>query len=179
MTDSEILNIFRSGNEQQAFAALVRQYSESLYRHVRTLGLSHEDTDDLLQEIFIKAWKGLPGFRGASSLFTWLWRIATNEALSFLRKAAVRSALRFESLDERAERIIDSDPWFNGDEAQRKLAKAIAGLPEKQRIVFTMRYFEDLPFEEISRITGTSVGALKASYHFATEKIRKKVTIDD
>ncbi len=179
MTDREILSLFRSGSREQAFAELVERYSEALYRHVRPMVGSHEDTDDLLQEVFIKVWKGLPSFREESGLFTWMWRIATNEALSFLRKAAVRSALRFESLDERAERLVDNDPWFDGDEAQRKLAKAVAALPEKQRAVFCMRYFEELSFEQIADITGTTVGALKASYHFASEKIRKNVVLED
>ena len=123
--------------------------------------------------------EALPGFRGDSSINTWLWRIATNEALSFLRKQKVRAALRFSSIDAEAERVLDSDPWFDGDEAQRKLAVAVAKLPDKQRAVFCMRYFEEMPYEEISAITGTSVGALKASYHQATEKIKASVELAD
>lgn len=165
--------------DEKEFQEIVRKYSEQLYWHVRALVNSHEDTDDLLQEIFLKAWNALPSFRGESNISTWLWRIATNEALSFLRRQKIRASLRFESLDERAERVVDSDPWFNGDEAQRKLAKAIARLPDKQRAVFAMRYFEDLPYEEISAITGTSVGALKASYHVAAEKIKAEIKESD
>ena len=164
---------------EQEFKELVEKYSEQLYWHVRNIVGSHEDTDDLLQEIFIKVWKALPGFRGDAAVNTWLWRIATNEALSFLRKQKVRAALRFESLDAEAERVVDGDPWFNGDEAQRRLAKAVMALPAKQRAVFCMRYFEELPFAEISSITGTSVGALKASYHMAAEKVKVSVTEED
>ena len=161
------------------FRQMICQYSEPLYWHIRALVGSHEDTDDILQETFVKVWRALPGFRGDSSVKTWLWRIATNEALSFLRKQQVRAALRFESLDTTAALMVDSDPWFDGDAAQRVLAKAIAALPPKQRSVFCMRYFEELPYEEISRITGTSVGALKASFHQAAEKVKVMVAEDD
>ena len=164
---------------EQQFRELVEKYSEQLYWHVRELVGSHEDADDILQEVFVKVWKALPGFRGDSSVNTWLWRIATNEALSFLRKQKVRAALRFSSLDAEAERVLDSDPWFDGDEAQRRLAVAVAKLPGKQRAVFCMRYFEEMPYEEISAITGTSVGALKASYHQAAEKIKASVELAD
>lgn len=164
---------------EQQFRELVEKYSEQLYWHVRELVGSHEDADDILQDVFVKVWKALPGFRGDSSIQTWLWRIATNEALSFLRKQKVRAALNFVSLDAEAERVIDSDPWFDGDAAQRMLALAIAKLPSKQRAVFCMRYFEELPYEEISSITGTSVGALKASYHQAAEKVKVMVTEED
>ena len=158
--------------QEKEFNSLVEQYSEPLYWHVRNLVNSHEDADDLLQEIFIKVWKALPSFRGGSSISTWLWRIATNEALSVLRKQKVRAALSFLPLDSDAERVLGDDPWFDGDAAQRRLAKAVAGLPPKQRAVFCMRYFEEMPYEEIAAVTGTSVGALKASYHQAAEKIK-------
>ena len=161
------------------FRQMVCQYSEPLYWHIRALVGSHEDTDDILQEVFVKVWKALPGFRGDSSIQTWLWRIATNEALSILRKQKVRAALSFSSIDAEAERVLDSDPWFDGDAAQRRLAVAVAKLPAKQRAVFCMRYFEELPYEEISGITGTSVGALKASYHQAAEKVKVMVTEED
>jgi len=161
---------------EKTFNQIVSEYKEPLYWHVRSLVNSHDDADDLLQDIFIKIWNALPSFRGDAQLFTWVWRIATNEALGFLRKQKVRAALQFESLDAKAERIIDNDPWFNGDEAQRKLAKAIAKLPDKQRLVFNMRYYQDLTYEQIAEITGTSVGALKASYFHAVEKIKTQVT---
>jgi RNA polymerase sigma-70 factor (ECF subfamily) len=159
------------------FQEIVQKYSEPLYWHVRNVVGSHEDADDVLQEVFIKVWKALPGFRGGSSVSTWLWRIATNEAVSFLRKKKVRAALGFLPLDASAERVAGADPWFDGDAAQRRLANAVNALPSKQKAVFCMRYFEELPYEEIASVTGTSVGALKASYHQAAEKV--KVSIEE
>lgn len=159
--------------EQEAyFNNLVKQYSEPLYWHVRTMVGSHDDADDLMQEIFIKIWNALPRFRGDSDVFTWLWRIATNETLSYLRKARVRAALTFSALSAEAERVADPDPYFDGDAALRSLRKALIKLPDKQRSVFAMRYYEELSYEQISEITGTSVGALKASYHIAYEKVK-------
>ena len=158
---------------------LVKEYSEPLYWHVRTMVGSHEDADDLVQEIFIKVWKALPGFRGDSDPFTWLWRIATNETISFLRKARVRATLSFSRLDSEAERVSDPSPYFDGDKALRSLRKAIAALPDKQRLVFNMRYYQELSYEQISEITGTSVGALKTSYHIAYEKIKDFLTNAD
>lgn len=158
--------------QEKFFNQLVEKYSEPLYWHVREMVGSHDDTNDLLQEIFIKVWKALPSFRGDSDPFTWLWRIATNETISHLRKARVRAALSFSRLDAEAERVSDPNPDFDGNAAMAKLRKAIAGLPDKQRLVFSMRYWEELSYEQISEITGTSVGALKASYHLAYEKIK-------
>lgn len=172
MTDQEIIALWEAGQQERAFNEIVRNYSERLYWHVRRFVCSHEDTDDLLQEIFIKIWAALPSFRGEAQLFTWLYRIATNETLNYLRKQKVRASLRFQSLDAEMERRIDEDPYFNGTEAQRLLTKAIAKLPEKQRIVFSLRYYEEMKYEDIAAITGTSVGALKASYHIAYEKLK-------
>ena len=165
--------------QERFFNDLVKQYSEPLYWHIRGIVGSHDDADDLLQEVFVKVWKALPSFRGDSDAFTWLWRIATNETISFLRKARVRAALSFSRVDAEAERIADPDPYFNGDKALRQLRKAIAALPDKQRLVFTMRYYEELSYEQISAITGTSVGALKTSYHIAYEKIKAFLTDTD
>ena len=165
--------------QERFFNDLVRQYSEPLYWHVRAMVGSHEDADDLLQEIFIKAWNALPHFRGDSDPFTWLWRIATNETISHLRKARVRAALSFTRIDDEARRICDPDPYFDGDKALRALRKAIASLPDKQRLVFAMRYYEDLTYEQISEITGTSVGALKTSYHIAFEKVKDFLSTND
>ena len=189
MPDEEILGLYRAGERERAFGELVGSYSERLYWHVRGLVGSHEDTDDLLQDIFVKVWTGLDGFRGDARLFTWLFRIATNESLNFLRKRNLRQALGLESRGAGggtgaaetqdgdaagvpAERIADRDPWFNGDEAQRLLARAMAQLPPKQRAVFQMRYFEEMPYEQMAQVLGTSTGALKASYHFAYEKVK-------
>ncbi len=161
---------------EKLFNQIVRDYSERLWWHVRRFVNSHEDADDLLQEIFLKVWAALPSFRGESQLFTWVWRIATNQTLNYLRKEKVRAALRFSSIDAEMERRIQADPYFQGTEAQRELAKAVLKLPQKQRQVFIMRWWDALSYEEISAITGTSVGALKASYHLAQEKIRAQVS---
>ncbi len=157
---------------EQAFNKIVKDYSERLYWHVRRMVGSHEDADDLLQDIFLKIWTALPSFRGEAQLYTWVWRIATNETLNFLRKEKVRALLRFSSADELAAQRVMADPYFNGTDAEREMAKAVARLPEKQRQVFIMRWWDELSYEEISAITGTSVGALKASYHIAQEKIK-------
>lgn len=161
---------------EQAFRAIVESYSERLYWHVRSLTGSHEDTDDLLQEIFIKIWAALPSFRGESRLFTWLYRIATNESLNWLQRQRVRAALRFESFGAASEMKIDNDPYFDGDKAERLLSKAVAKLPPKQKAVFNMRYYDEMSYEDIAEILGSSVSSLKASYHFAQEKIRKELS---
>ncbi len=175
MTDDDIIRLYRNGETEKAFSEIVAAYSERLYWHIRHFLCSHEDTDDLLQEVFIKVWTALPSFRGDSLLYTWLYRIATNETLNWLHKQKVRAALRFESLDARMVEKVDEDPYFNGDALQRALVKSVQKLPEKQRIVFSLRYFENLSYEDISEILGTSVGALKASYHFASEKIKTEL----
>ena len=157
---------------ESIFNRIVKEYRERLYWHVRRMVGSHEDADDLLQEIFLKIWTALPSFRGEAQLYTWVWRIATNETLNYLRRQKVRAALRFASADELVAQKIEGDPYFNGTAAQRELWKAVARLPEKQRQVFVMRWWDELGYEDISAITGTSVGALKASYHIAQEKIK-------
>ena len=158
--------------QEKVFNEIVKTYSERLYWHVRRFVLSHEDTDDLLQDIFLKIWTALPSFRGEAQLYTWVWRIATNESLNWLRREKLRAALHFASADDLLVQRIEADPYFNGTAAQRELAKALVRLPEKQRQVFVMRWWDELSYEEISAITGTSVGALKASYHIAQEKVK-------
>ena len=164
---------------EQVFNDIVKQYSERLWWHVRRFVNTHEDADDLVQEIYLKIWHALPSYRGEAQLFTWIWRIATNECLNWLRKEKVRAVLRMAPIDAEMERRIDADPWFNGDAAERALSKAVAHLPLKQRQVFIMRYYDDLSYEEMSRILGTSVGALKASYHIAREKVGASLADDD
>ena len=174
--DQEILDIYREGGkEEYAFNLLVRKYQERLYWHIRQLVLDHEQANDLLQNTLVKAWRYLPDFRGDSKLFTWLYKIATNETLNHLRKQKIRSMFSLEDYTEKLASKIDDDPSFNGDELQRELHKAIQRLPEKQRLVFNMRYFDELKYEEISEILGTSVGALKASYHHAYTKIKEEL----
>ena len=175
MTDKEILDLYKSGQRELAFKEIVNSYSERLYWHVRRFLCSHEDTDDLLQDIFVKIWSSLSSFRGESQLYTWIYRIATNESLNFLQKQKIRAALQFESMSSKLEERIDEDAGINGDQLQRELMKAIQRLPSKQRTVFIMRWFDDLSYEDISEILGTSVGALKASYHFASEKIKAEL----
>ena len=175
MKDEDIIGIYRNGELERAFTEIVKAYSERLFWYVRRYVGCQEDADDLIQEIFVKVWAALPSFRGEARLFTWIYRIATNEALNFLRRQRVRAALNFKSLDAEVEIRIDEDPYFNGGEAERRLMKALQKLPQKQRIVFSMRYFEDMSYEEISEVTGTSTGALKASYHIAYEKLKKEL----
>lgn len=172
MTDKEIIELYNCGRREESFRGIVDAYTERLYWHVRRFLCSHEDTNDLLQEIFIKIWTALESFRGESRLYTWVYRIATNEVLNHLRRQKFRSYLSFESASAALGKKIDEDPYFNGNDLQRELHKSIQRLPEKQRIVFNLRYFDELKYEEISEITGTSVGALKASYHHAYNKIK-------
>ena len=172
MRDNDIIRLFLAGDRERAFTEIVKAYSERLFWYVRRYVSSHEDADDIVQDIFVKVWAALPSFRGESQLFTWLYRIATNEALNYVRRQKVRAALSFRPIDAEIERKIDEDPWFNGDEAERRLMKSLQKLPLKQRVVFSMRYFEDMSYEEISEVTGTSVGALKASYHIACGKLK-------
>lgn len=164
---------------EKIFNQLVSDYSEKLWWHVRRMVGSQEDADDLLQDIYIKIWNALPTFRGDAGLYTWVWRIATNETLNYLRRERVRAALRFSSIDAEMERRIQADPFFNGTEAQRALFKAVSKLPDKQRQVFVMRWWDELSYEQISEITGTSVGALKASYHLAREKLQLNLSAED
>ncbi len=174
-SDKEIVSMLRAEKKEQAFNALVQEYKERLYWHIRRFTCSHEDADDLLQETFIKIWGALDSFKGASSLFTWVYKIATNEAINFLRKKKVRSILQMESLENVLWKKIDEDPYFNGNEVQRQLHKAIQKLPEKQRLVFNLRYFDELSYNEISEILNTSPGSLKASYHHAYVKIKDEL----
>ena len=186
MNDKEIIALQRSGEYHKAFNAIVESYTERLYWHVRRFLCSHDDANDLVQDVFIKIWNALPSFKGDSQIYTWIYRIATNEALNVLRRQRLRSFIEFDSLAERmiqkidslAERMIqkiDEDPYFNGDALQRELHKAIQRLPEKQKLVFNLRYFDEMKYEDIAEITGTSVGALKASYHHAYNKIKSEL----
>lgn len=163
-------------NPEEIFSSLVREYSQPLYWHVRSIVESHEDADDVVQETFLKAWKNLSSFRGDSDYFTWLWRIATNEALTHIRKQKLRSIF---GGDTDAAMEVPGDCGFDGDGAQERLAKAIAALPPKQRAVFSMRYFQELSYAQMSQITGTSEGALKASYHIAEQKVRESIQETD
>jgi len=162
-----------------AFSVIVRTYQERLYWHIRKMVLSHDDANDVLQNTFMKAWNGLDGFRGDSQVSTWLYRIATNETLTFLTNKRMRSQNSIDEVDEALLQNLRADTYFNGTEIQMKLQTAILTLPEKQRLVFNMKYFDDITYEQMEGILGTSVGALKASYHYAVKKIEKYFSDED
>ena len=168
-----IANLKSEGNREMAFQKLVKTYQERLYWHIRKIVMNHDDTDDILQNVYIKVWKNVDGFREDSSLFTWLFRIATNESLSHLQKQRRHSVVSMNEISDYLTDSLESDVYFDGDEIQKKLQLAIIQLPEKQRIVFNMKYFDELKYEEMSEILQTSVGALKASFHFAVKKIEE------
>jgi len=174
VSEEELLKqLSNQGKRAAAFSTLVRTYQERLYWHIRKMVLSHEDSNDVLQNTFMKAWNGLDGFRGESQFSTWLYRIATNETLTFLANKRLRNTNSLDDVDDNAILNLRADSYFNANELQLKLQEAILTLPEKQRLVFNMKYFEDITYEEMENILGTSVGALKASYHHAVKKIEK------
>lgn len=156
-----------------AFNRVIHMYSEQLYHQIRRMVPNHDDASDLLQNTFMKAWQSLEYFRGDAKLTTWLYKIAVNESLTFLAKERKRLALSIDDEESLLSNQIEADTYFDGDRAQELLRQAIVTLPEKQRLVFNMKYYDDMKYEEMSEILGTSVGALKASYHLATKKIEK------
>lgn len=158
--------------KERAFSVLLDTYQKRLYWHIRKIVLLHEDADDVLQNTFIKIYKGLPSFKGKSNIHTWMYRIAYNEAISFLRKKQKQLQLNSEEMNTRILSDLKADIYFNGDEIEWQLQQALLQLPEKQRTVFQMKYYDDLKFREISEILDTTEGALKASYHHATKKIQ-------
>jgi len=162
-----------------AFEKLVKTYQERLYHHIRKMVISHEDTDDILQNTFIKVWKSIGNFRGDSSLYTWLYRIATNETITFLNSKKKKNFLPVNDINDYLMDNLVTDPWFDGDAIQMKLQEAIIKLPEKQRIVFNMKYFDEMKYDDMSKILNTSVGALKASYHHAVKKIEQYLKESD
>lgn len=165
--------ILKKESENYGFNLLVRKYQERLYHHIRRMLISHDDTDDVLQVVFIKAWQNIQGFRSESGIYTWLYRIATNECITFLSKKKKRFFIPMENVERKLSQQLENDDAFKGDEIQKKLLKAMLHLPEKQRAVFNLKYFEEMKYEQIAEITGTSVGALKASYHLAVKKIEE------
>ena len=174
-SDSDILALLET-DVNKGFRVIVERFSTRLYWHIRRLVILHEDADDALQNTFVNAWRNISNFRSESSVYTWLYAIATNEALSLISKRKRNSAV---SLDDLGKWFADSkegSTWFDGDQAQLKLQNAILKLPEKQRIVFNMKYFENMTYEDMSIVLNTSVGALKASYHHAVKKIENILT---
>ena len=179
MNDKELLEKLRSDETRTyGFNLLVREYQERIYWHIRKMVIDHDDSDDLVQEVFIKVWKNIDKFRADAQLYTWIYRIATNECLTFLDKKKRRYFLPIGDVEGELLKKMDNSPHVDGDEIQMKLQKALLKLPNKQRLVFNMKYFDDMKYEDIAEITGTSVGALKASYHHAVKKIEENINID-
>ncbi len=158
---------------REAFGEVIRIYTEPLYRQIRRMVQSHEDANDILQNTFMKAWQSIENFRGEAKLSTWLHKIAINESITFLEKERKRLGISLDEEESHLVNLIEADTFVDGDELARKLREAIASLPEKQRLVFNMRYYDDMKYEQMSEILGTSVGALKASYHLAVKKIEQ------
>ena len=179
-SDSDLIQQFRDPDlRDRAFRMILEKYREKLYWHIRRMVLVHEDTDDVLQNTFIKIWKGLPGFRETSGLFTWMYRIATNEAITFLKARQRERTMVADDPDNSIKERLKSDPYFDGDELFIKLQVVIDSLPPKQKKVFQMKYFEEMTYEDIADLLGTSVGALKASYFHAEQKIKASFEIFD
>lgn len=173
-TDKNIIADLKDENKRDlAFHTLVNTYQERLYWHIRKIVISHDDTDDVLQNTFMKVWRSVDKFREESSLYTWLYRIATNESITFINSKKKKNMLQLNEVSEYLLENLMSDPYFEGDEIQRKLQQAIIRLPEKQRIVFNMKYFDEIKYDEMAEILDTSVGALKASYHHAAKKVEE------
>jgi RNA polymerase sigma factor (sigma-70 family) len=174
LEDKVILGLFRDEKTRNtALTHLIAKYQQRLYWHIRKIVISHDDSDDVLQNTFIKVWKGLENFKEESQLYTWIYRIATNESLTLLRQKQKKNTTSIHPIEYELSKNLESDNYFSGDEIQLKLQQAILTLPEKQRIVFNMRYYDETPYEEMSEILETSVGALKASYHIAAKKIEE------
>jgi len=178
--DAEILEKFSvERTRQEAFSLLLNKYQQKIYWHIRRMVINHDDTDDLVQDVFVKVWKNLGNFRSDSQLYTCIYRIATNESITFLNKQKRQNNT---PLDEVSSEVVESlvEPsYFNGTEIQLKLQRAIQTLPEKQKLIFNMKYFDDMKYEEISEVLGTSVGALKASFHIAVKKIETFMLNED
>lgn len=175
--EEQILEKLRNpATQRDGFALLVSEYSERIYWQIRKMVLSHDDANDILQDVFIKAWLNIDNFRGESKLTTWLYRIAINESITFINKKRNQNNISIDSDDSFLLNTIEGDQYFDGDEAQKLLQQAVLTLPEKQRIVFQMKYFNEMKYDDMSEILGTSVGALKASYHHAVKKVEKFLT---
>jgi RNA polymerase sigma factor (sigma-70 family) len=172
LDDQELLQQFRqAATKEKAFTAIIKKYQEKLYWHIRRMVVDHDDANDVLQNMFIKVWNALDNFREDSQLYTWLYRIATNESLTFLQQQKRRSAVSLNDVESGLSNKVKADAAFDANKLEWKLQLAIQQLPEKQRAVFNLRYYDEMPYEEMSRVLGTSEGALKASYHHAVKKI--------
>lgn len=177
--DQDISTFIRDKKLEEAFKLIVKEYHQKVYWQIRRMVLIHEDADDVSQNVFIKVYQNLESFKNDSKLSTWIFRITYNETINFIHKNAKESNVSFDDYSMNVANNLSSDAYFTGDEIQQKLQKAIASLPEKQRTVFLMKYYEELKYEQISEILGTSVGALKASYHHAVTKIKEFLELED
>jgi len=172
MQDAELLLEFRNpSTKEKAFTAIIKKYQEKLYWHIRRMVIEHEDANDVLQNVFIRVWNGLENFREDSQLYTWLYRIGTNECLTFLEQKKRKSTVSLGDVETGLSNSIKADKGFDANKLEWKLQLAMQQLPEKQRIVFNLRYYDEMPYEEMSKVLETSEGALKASYHHAVKKI--------
>lgn len=170
--DSELLVQFRNpSTRERAFTAIIKKYQERLYWHIRRMLVDHEDTNDVLQNVFIRVWNGLDNFREDAQLYTWLYRIATNESLTFIEQQKKKASVPLDDVEGSISNKIKADKYFDPNKLEWKLQVAIQQLPEKQRVVFNLRYYDEMPYEEMSKVLETSEGALKASYHHAVKKI--------
>jgi RNA polymerase sigma-70 factor (ECF subfamily) len=177
VTDEQILLQFSvASTRDSAFTTLVRKYQERLYWHVRRMVIVHDDADDVIQNVFVKVWGSLEGFRGEAQLYTWLYRIATNEAITFLNQRKKKQTTSTDDDNSTLSNRLRADRFFDGDELQIKLQEAIHELPDKHKLVFNLRYYDEMKYEDMSEMLGTSIGALKASYHHAVKKIEKHIT---
>ena len=171
-SDAELLIQFREpATKEKAYTSIIRKYQEKLYWHIRRMVVQHEDADDVLQNMFIKVWNGLSNFREDSQLYTWMYRIATNECLTFLEQQKKRSSVSLSNEENGLSNQLKADRNFDSNKIEWKLQLAMQRLPDKQRAVFNLRYYDEMPYEEMSRVLETSEGALKASYHHAVKKI--------
>jgi len=176
LSDSELLVEFRNPvTKEKAFTSLIKKYQEKLYWHLRRMVVDHDDANDVLQNVMIRIWNGLENFREDSQLYTWLYRVATNECLTFLEQQKKRASVSLSDVESGLENKIKADQNFDGKKLEWKLLLGIQQLPEKQRIVFQLRYYDEMPYEEMSRVLETSEGALKASYHHAVKKIEEYI----
>ncbi len=171
-TDTELLALFReTATKEKAFTEIVKKYQERLYWHIRRMLVDHEDSNDVLQNVFIRVWNALSGFREDAQLYTWLYRIATNECLTFIEQQKKKPSVSLNELESGLSNKIKADKDFDAQKLEWKLQLAIQQLPEKQRVVFMLRYYDEMPYDEMSKVLDTSAGALKASYHHAAKKI--------
>jgi len=176
MEDQEILTLFENENtKERAFSFLVKKYQERLYWHIRRMLVNHDDTNDVLQNMFVKVWKSLANFRQDASLYTWLYRIATNESLTYLAQIKKRRAISISDHESLIANTLKAEKGFDSNKLEWKLQIAINSLPDKQKAVFNLRYYDEMPYEQMSAVLDTSVGSLKASYHHAVKKVQEYI----